>query len=104
VGTGTNCTPNIIELFDVPESDVPTLRQRYPLVEEEEKYIARCMAKWGDDYTSMFRDIKVNNMQHTEQKLRKLGARFLLLSNEQRRVPVPENIRDLLPDDQKQQD
>ena len=92
-------TPSVIELFDIPESDAPSLRNRFPLEEEEERYIAKCMAKYGDDYKSMFRDTKVNVMQHTEQKLRKMGARYLLLSSEQRRVDVPENVRELLPDD-----
>ena len=93
--------PNVIELFDIPDSDArPSYRTRFPLDKDEEEYIAKCMSKHGDDYQAMFRDIKVNQMQHTEQQLRKLGARFLLLTAEQRRVNVPENIKHLLPDDQ----
>ena len=92
---------SVIELFDVPDSDnaKPSLRKRYPLEKAEEEYIANCMSKWGVDYTSMFQDIKVNDMQHTEQKLRKMGTRYLLLTEEQRRVPVPENVQALLPND-----
>jgi hypothetical protein len=93
-------TQSVIEVFDIPESDAQGLRKRFPLEKEEEEYISRCMAKWGDDYKSMFRDIKVNSMQHTEQMLLKTGARYLLLTPEQRRVEVPDNIRELLPDDQ----
>jgi hypothetical protein len=88
---------SVVELFDVPDSDAPTRRDKYPLKEEEEKYIAKCMAKWGDKYTSMFRDIKINKMQHTEDQLRKMGARFLLLTPDQRRVEVPAKVQPLLP-------
>jgi hypothetical protein len=88
---------SVVELFDVPDSDAPTRRSRFPLDEEEEKYIAKCMAKWGDKYTSMFRDIKTNKMQHTEVQLRKMGARFLLLTPQQRRVEVPAKVQPLLP-------
>lgn len=88
----------MIQLFDVPESDAPSLRTRFPLTEEDEVYIAHCMSIHGDNYTRMFRDIKVNKMQHTEEKLRKLGSRFLLLTPEQRRIAVPENVLSLLPE------
>jgi hypothetical protein len=90
---------NVIELFDVPDSDeLRRIKQstRLPLKAEEQKYIARCMSKHGDDYTKIFRDIKVNNMQHTETQLRKMGSRFLLLSDEQRRVDVPEKVKALV--------
>ena len=87
----------VIELFDVPESDKPSWRTRFPLTLEEEKYMARCMAKYGDDYTRMFRDTKVNNMQHTEHMLRKLGSRFLLLSPAQRQMEIPDKVQPLLP-------
>ena len=87
--------------FDVPDSDPTTsYKARHPLTKDEEEYIAKCMAKHGDDFGKIFRDIKVNNLQHTETKLRKLGARYLLLTEEQRRVDVPENILHLLPTDQ----
>jgi hypothetical protein len=88
---------SVVELFDVPDSDAPTRRSKFPLDEEEEKYIAKCMAKHGDQYTKMFRDIKINKMQHTEVQLRKMGARFLLLSPTQRRVEVPAKVQLLLP-------
>jgi hypothetical protein len=82
----------VIELFDVPDSDdLNKKSNRLPLDNEEQKYIAKCIAKHGSDYTKMFRDIKVNNMQHTEIKLQKMASRFLLLSSEQRLVEVPEN-------------
>lgn len=89
---------SVIELFDIPDSDVPTHKQRFPLNKEDEEYISKAMAKWGDDYIKMFRDIKgVNCLQHSEAKLRKLGSRYLLLSPSQRRCPIPENVRELLP-------
>ena len=95
---------NVIELFDIPESDKPSRRTRFPLEKEEEIYIARCMEKWGVDYKRMFRDTKrgvgVNEHQYTEDVLRKMGSRFLLLSPEQRRVPVPDTVKDELPSQQ----
>lgn len=96
-GTATQST--IIELYDVPDSDeVPSRRRsKFPLTAEEENYIAVGLRKWGDDYTRMFRDLKANPMQHTEEKLRKLGSRYLLLAPDQRHVEVPESIQHLLP-------
>jgi hypothetical protein len=88
---------SVVELFDVPDSDVPSRITRFPLSEDDEKYIAKCMAKHADNYTSMFRDIKINKMQHTEVQLRKMGARFLLLTPQQRRVEVPAKVQPLLP-------
>jgi len=89
-----------IELFDIPESDDIPKRTKsqvmLPLSVEDQEYVARCMAKHGDNYSKMSRDIKVNDMQHTENKLRKMGARFLLLEEGQRRVEVPEGVKGLV--------
>ena len=85
----------VIELYDVPDSDTLEARkQKRPQSAEDQKYIARLLAKHGDDFTAMFRDIKVNNMQHTETQLRKMASRFLLLDEEQRVVDVPERIKE----------
>jgi len=84
----------VIELYDVPDSDTLEARkQKRPQSAEDQKYIARLLLKHGDDYTAMFRDIKVNNMQHTETQLRKMASRFLLLDEEQRVVDIPERIK-----------
>lgn len=85
---------NPIELFDIPESDCLTKKQ-HPMKADDQQYIARCMTKYADDYPKMFRDIKLNNMQYTEVQLRKMGARFLLLSPEQRVVELPEKVKAL---------
>lgn len=94
-----------VELFDIPESDkmdgfVIKGRTRanvmLPLSVEDQEYVSRCMAKHGTDYDSMSRDIKLNDMQHTAGKLRKMGARFLLLEEGQRRCEVPENVKNLV--------
>jgi hypothetical protein len=88
-----------IELFAIPDSDeMGKKANRMPLNEEDQKYIAKCMSKYGEDYTSMFRDIKVNKMQHTEEKLRKMGARFMLLSEVQRLVEVPNKMKNMMDD------
>ena len=88
----------IIELFDIPESDnKPRYKSLYPLSEDDEIYMAKCMTKYVNDYSSMFRDIKINNMQYTENQLRKMGSRYILLTSTQRRVPIPECIQHLMP-------
>lgn len=89
---------SVVELFDIPDSDEmgQQKEKRCPINEEDQIYIAKCMSKYGDDYSRAFRDIKINYMQHTEKQLRKLGARFLLLSSDQRVVDVPEKIKLLI--------
>mmetsp|Transcript_2962 Transcript_2962/g.4150 ORF Transcript_2962/g.4150 Transcript_2962/m.4150 type:complete len:182 (-) Transcript_2962:69-614(-) len=98
--TNNTVTMTAIELFDIPDSDVipkQTLSMRMlPLSIEKQEYMARCMGKHGVDYKTMCRDIKLNDMQHTENRLRKMGARFLLLKTEERRVDVPSNIQHLV--------
>lgn len=46
--------------------------KRHPFFvsEDEAQYLDRLVAKHGADYRAMFRDIKLNNMQHTEAHLR----------------------------------
>lgn len=100
-GTKAETGPSIIELFDIPDSDTPK-QKRHPLSLDDETYIAACMARWGDDYKRMFRDTKTNSLQHTEEKLQKMGARFILLTSEQRRVPVPDRVVHLLPIEQQE--
>ena len=98
-----NKNNTVIELFDVPDSDGlyrdPNKVQPFPLTLDEEQYIIKCMNRYGTDYLKIFRDIKINVLQHTEEKLRKLGSRFILLSPEQRRVPyndIPEKVQQQL--------
>uniref|UniRef100_M4C5T2 Nucleolar protein 16 n=1 Tax=Hyaloperonospora arabidopsidis (strain Emoy2) TaxID=559515 RepID=M4C5T2_HYAAE len=70
-------------LFEVPDSDFlverNTKRVANYVSEEETKYLRKLIAKYGEDYTKMARDIKVNNMQWTEQKLRRRCARLALM-------------------------
>jgi hypothetical protein len=90
---------DIVELFDIPDSDElreQKRQRRCPLNQEEQKYIAKCMSKYGKDYGKAFRDTKLNYMQHTETQLRKMGARFLLLNEEQRVVELPEKVKPLM--------
>jgi nucleolar protein 16 len=71
------------QLFHVPDSDF--LNERNPrrpenhMSEEEIKYLRPLLAKYKDDYIAMKRDIKLNNMQWTENKLKKRCARLALL-------------------------
>lgn len=96
----------VIELFDIPDSDkvnditmLPgkTFAQRkLPVSIEDQKYIRKCLAKHGDDYSAMTRDIKTNDMQHTEFQLKKMAARFYLLAEDQLKVEIPEKVRHLM--------
>lgn len=99
VGDEVNKPCKAIELYDIPDSD--TLKKikaqgRLPISVENQKYMKECFSKHGNDYKSMSRDRKVNNMQHTENVLRKLGARFLLLNESQRKVDIPAKVRHLM--------
>ena len=69
---------------------------KLPLSVDEQKYIAQCLTKHGDDFKKMARDIKLNDMQHTEAKLEKMAALFFLLTAEQLRTDVPNNILHLM--------
>uniref|UniRef100_A0A7S1ZIL3 Nucleolar protein 16 n=1 Tax=Trieres chinensis TaxID=1514140 RepID=A0A7S1ZIL3_TRICV len=97
---GKGAVSNPVELFDVPESDVIPAKTKalrmLPVSVEDQEYLAKCMGKHGTDYGKMFRDTKVNNMQHTEGKLKKMCARFLLLTPDQLRVEVPEKVQHLM--------
>jgi len=89
-----------IELFNIPHSGVIKKKswaeKMFPVSVDDQKYISRCMEKHGDDYLKIFRDIKLNNMQYTENQLRKIGTRFLLLNPNQRRVDIPEKVKHLV--------
>ena len=93
-----NLPTNVIELFDVPESDDLTSKPKrvMPLGEAQQTYIAKCLEKHGENYRQMFMDIKVNDMHHTESQLRKLASRFFLLDSSQRAVCVPQKVEHLL--------
>ena len=98
--SSTNIPCKAIELYDIPDSDIIPKKTRsqvmLPVSIENQQYMVKCFEKYGDDYARMAKDIKVNNMQHTENQLRKLGARFLLLNESQLRVEVPERIQHLM--------
>ena len=89
------------QLFDIPDSDVIPKRTKsdiyLPMSVNDQKYMARLFGKYGDDYKKMMFDIKLNNMQHTKNKVRKMGSRYLLLSEAERaeQVEFPENVRHL---------
>lgn len=96
----------VIELFDIPESDkvngITTLpgktfaQRKLPVSVDDQKYIGKCLAKHGENYRSMMRDIKTNDMQYTDSQLRKMATRFFLLGKDQIRVDIPEKVRHLM--------
>ncbi|EQC33563.1 hypothetical protein SDRG_09069 [Saprolegnia diclina VS20] len=83
------CTEEIIdpeELFDVPDSDILNLndernhkKAENHMSEMEVAYLRPLLAKFGDDYAAMARDIKINNEQWTESKLKRRCARLKLV-------------------------
>ena len=90
-----------VELFDIPESDniIPKKTKSsimLPVSVEDQKYMVKLMERHGDDYDKMARDIKRNDMQHSSHRLRKMGSRFLLLSDSQLRVELPENVEKMM--------
>lgn len=71
-------------LFNVPDSDFlgnerNSKRAANYVSEEETNYLRKLIAKHGEDYKRMERDIKTNSMQWTEKKLRRRCARLMLL-------------------------
>jgi len=92
----TNTNTKAIELFDIPESDIIPKQTKalrmLPVSITDQKYMIRLLIKYEQDYLQMARDIKLNNMQYTPSQLKKMGARFCLLTKEQRRVEIPEHV------------
>ncbi len=95
-----------IELFDIPQTNnangitkLPgkTFAQTLlPVSIEDQKYIRKCLAKHGDDYKRMMRDIKTNNMQHTESKLKNMAEKFYQLTSDQVKVDIPKKVKHLM--------
>ena len=96
-----------IELFDIPLQSNNTngitklpgktfAQTLLPVSIEDQKYIRKCLAKHGDNYKGMMRDIKTNNMQHTAAKLKKIAEKFYLLTKDQVKVDIPENVKHLM--------
>ncbi|KAL1832926.1 hypothetical protein ACET3Z_002577 [Daucus carota] len=53
-----------------------------PLTKMQRVHIAPLVEKYGDDYQSMFRDTKLNKMQHSVATLEKLCARYVMWKNQ----------------------
>jgi len=95
-----------IELFDIPQTNSvngitklagKTYAQTLlPVSIEDQKYIRKCLAKHGDDYKRMMRDIKTNDMQHTQSKLKNMAEKFYQLTKDQVKVDVPEKVMHLM--------
>jgi hypothetical protein len=67
-----------------------------PVSIENQGYMVKLFAKYGSNYKKMSMDIKLNNMQHMETQLQKIGARFLLLNENQLRVELPDSVKELM--------
>jgi len=90
----------VIELFDIPESGIIPAKTYsqilLPMSVNDQKYMVRLMEKHGTNYKAMERDMKLNNMQHTERKLLKMVEKFLSLSSEQRVVEISDQLASLV--------
>ena len=87
-----------IQVFDIPKDGIiPECRKhrswRLPLNENDQKYIAVLLEKYSTDYRKMFLDIKINNKQLTETKLRSMAKSFFELNEKQRKVSVSDKVR-----------
>ncbi len=96
-----------IELFDIPKSNINTngittlaaktyAQTLLPVSIEDQKYIRKCLAKHGDDYKRMMRDIKTNDMQHTQAKLKNMAEKFYQLTKDEVQVDIPEKVMHLM--------
>ena len=63
-------------------SGVHRLRRRFHVSKGEADYLRPLIKKYGDDYTKMFRDIKMNYKQYTRNHLRRRCTRLLLDDND----------------------
>ncbi|CAG8681854.1 4500_t:CDS:2 [Racocetra fulgida] len=59
------------------QASVVYKRERYQS-EEERLFVEKLINKYGDDYESMFRDIKLNVYQYTAAQLKKKCQKYLL--------------------------
>jgi Ribosome biogenesis protein Nop16 len=86
----------VVKLFDVSKYVEAERRPRRPITKLEERYIVKCLAKHGTDYKAMVFDTKVNDYQHTEEKLQKWGEAYLAMSPSERRQEVPDKVKHLV--------
>ena len=103
-----------IELFDIPKSNnaggITKLAGKtyaqtlLPVSIEDQKYIRKCLSKHGDDYKRMMRDIKTNDMQHTQSKLKNMAEKFYQLTKEQVKVDIPEKVKHLMVNYEEEED
>lgn len=53
-----------------------------PLTRMQRVHVGPLVEKYGDDYQSMFRDTKLNKMQHSVATLEKLCSRYVMWKNQ----------------------
>ena len=67
--------------------------KRNIISEMDQKYIASCLKRHGEDYEKMAKDIKRNNRQLTENQLRTMAKKFFAVDEKHRAVEIPDNIK-----------
>jgi nucleolar protein 16 len=74
----------------LPESDnfVEKNPKRRQMSEHDQEYVVKCIRKHGENYKAMERDIITNDQQYTEDKMKKLCARYLALGNRDKLVKL----------------
>jgi hypothetical protein len=83
-----------IEVFDIPPSGIIPSKKTYseillPMSVNDQNYIVPLLKKYGTtNFKALERDIKLNNMQCTENKLSNMVRKFFSLTDEQRVVTL----------------
>ena len=63
---------------EVTKIESRRIRRKHHVSKGEADYLRRLIAKYDDDYTAMFRDIKLNYKQYTKNHLRRRCTRLKL--------------------------
>jgi hypothetical protein len=90
-----------LELFDIP-SDGSAIKGHtkrdvlLPVSVDDQQYIVKLLSKHKLNYMKMFRDTKLNNMQHTAVKLERMADKFFDLTEAQRVVDTPKAVLELV--------
>lgn len=83
-------SPAFLGMCIIPREGRDAMKEANPklkvLAETDQKYAAALIAKYGDDYAKMHKDIKINFNQLTEQKCKVLCQKFSTLLPEDRLV------------------
>jgi len=85
-----NHSAAFLGMFIVPRDGADAMKEHNPklklLAETDQRYAAALIAKYGEDYGKMHRDIKLNFNQLTEHKCKTLCEKYASLTEKDRLV------------------